>query len=494
MKNDIKQKNIISNACVKTVGGKPMLFVDGKITPPLIYSLASHCKPMRTATALSQRNIKYFAEAGIDLVEVEAILSNCWRKSGEFSEMPIYAEVAEVVRANPKAKVILRLHLQPPYWWLRDNPEELCELAEYKTTDNGEPYFVIGETDKLTYHESFASKKWISDTSEKLALLCDRLKNSDMAEHIAGIHVGSGIYSEWHYYGFGGHPDYSICMQRRFKEFLKEKYGTVDKLRAAWGNADVTFETAELPHFSRRFPENDSYFRDPIKDRDVADNLECLQDAVADAVITFCKIVKKNWNEILTGAFYGYFFGVFGILATTGGHLSMKKICDNEKYIDFLCAPLCYYENRRVEGTFFPRGLLESERLNNILWLTEMDSAPFEIGIWQNGKTVKDNSPDVKEKSSFALKRNILGNLTRGMGAWFFDHHTFDDPVKTSFLKDSGWWEDERYRKDIKNMREIYDRVYSLDYKDETDVLLVYDTEVYYEMTRAVFSEETIEP
>lgn len=494
MKNCVKKGDIKPNACVKTVGGKPTLFIDGKITTPLIYSLASHIKPMRAATALSQRNLKYFAESGIDLVEVETILSDCWRKNGDFSEMPIYAEVAEVVRANPKAKVILRLHLQPPYWWLRDNQDELCKLAEYEMKDNGEPYMIISETCELTYHESFASEKWISDTSEKLALLCERLKNSDMAGHIAGIHVGSGVYSEWHYYGFGGHPDYSPCMQRRFKEFLKEKYRSAEDLQKAWGNPDVTFETAELPYFGRRFPENDSYFRDPIKDRDVADSLECLQDTVADAVIAFCKVVKESWSGILTGAFYGYFFGVFGILATTGGHLAMRKIYENEKYIDFLCAPLCYYTNRRVDGTFFPRGVLESERLNNILWLTEMDSAPYEIGIWQRGTTIKDNSPDVKEKSSFALKRNILGNLTRGMGAWFFDHRTYDEPVKTDYLKDAGWWEDERYRKDIKRLREIYDRFYPMDYKDETDVLLVYDTDVYYEMARAVFSEETIEP
>ena len=481
-------------ACIKTIGNKPTLMIDGKVVSPLIYASSSHIAPMRSATALAQRNIKYFAEQGVDLVEVEATLSPHWRRNGEFSVMPIYAEVANVVEVNPNAKVILRLHLQPPYWWLRDNPDELCVWGGYETKDNGEPPLLISETDKLSLHESFASEKWIKDTSEILGVLCERLKECDLADHILGIHVGSGVYSEWHHYGFGANPDYGPCMVKRFRRFLKEKYGTEESLNEAWGTKDVTFDNVQIPHWERRFPETDGYFRDSIKDRDVADSLECLQLTVPEAIIAFCKVIKEKWPDVLTGAFYGYFFGVFGIIATTGGHLEMKYLFDNEKYIDFLSAPLCYYENRKVEGTFFPRGVLESERLNNILWLTEMDSAPYEKGIWQNGKTIRDESKDVERQSSYALKRNILGNLTRGQGAWYFDHRAFDNPVKTNYLKDGGWWEKERYRKDIGKIQEIYNKYYPMDYVDQTDVLLVYDTKTYYEMTRSVFSEETLEP
>ena len=481
------------NACVKNYGNKPTLFIDGKIVSPVIYACSSHITPMRAATNLTQRNIKYFAEQGVDLIEVESTLSPHWRKSGEISDMPIRAEVTNVLEANPNAKVILRLHLQPPYWWLRDNPDELCSWAEHKPIDNGEPPLLIPETAELTLHESLASEKWIKDTSEILAVLCEKLKNSDIGEHILGIHIGSGVYSEWHHYGFGAHPDYSRSMLKRFRKFLKEKYGTEKLLNDAWGTQNVTFDNVKLPSWERRFPETDTYFRDCIKDRDVADSLECLQLVVPEAIISFCKVIKKKWPEVLTGAFYGYFFGVFGIIATTGGHLAIKHLFDNEKYIDFLAAPLCYYENRKAEGTFFPRGVLESERLNNILWLTEMDSAPYEIGIWQEGKTIKGKSEIVERQSSFALKRNVLGNLTRGHGAWYFDHRIFDDPVKTNYLKECGWWEKERYRRDIGNIKRIYDKYYPMPYEDETDVLLVYDTKVYFEMTRSVFSEESLE-
>ena len=481
-------------ACVKTVGNKPVLFIDDKIVSPIIYASSSHILPMRTSTDLSQRNIRYFAEQGIDIVEVEANLSPYWRKNGDFSIMPIYAEVAHVVEANPNAKVILRLHLQPPYWWLRDNPNELCVWGGNETIDNGEPPLLICETGELTLHESFASEKWINDTSKILSLLCEELRKCDLAEHIIGIHIGSGVYSEWHQYGFWANPDYSPCMVKRFRRFLREKYLTETALNKAWGTTGVTFENAEIPAWERRFPKTESYFRNSIKDRDVADSLECLQLTAPEAIITFCKIIKEKWPEVLTGAFYGYFFGTFGIIAATAGHLAIDYIFNNEKYIDFLCAPLCYYENRKTNGTFFPRGILESQRLNNILWLTEMDSAPYEVGIWQNGTTVKDDSENVEEKSTFALKRNILGNLTRGHGAWYFDHRIFDNPVKTNYLKDAGWWEKYRYRNDIGKIQKIYNTYYPMSYDDQTDVLLVYDTKIYYEMTRSVFSEETLEP
>ena len=45
--------------------------------------------------------------------------------------------------------------------------------------------------------------------------------------------------------------------------------------------------------------------------------------------------------------------------------------------VDFLCGPMAYCENRDLDGVPMQRSLLESCRLNGILWLTEMDQHPF---------------------------------------------------------------------------------------------------------------------
>ena len=84
------------------------------------------------------------------------------------------------------------------------------------------------------------------------------------------------------------------------------------------------------------------------------------------------------------------------------------------------------------------------------------------------------------EEYNALVKRNVLENVLRGMGAWYFDHNHPEDFYKPEKI---GYWDDpERLvaLKEIQQFTEELPKIRST-YKSSTDVLLVFDTEsVYY--------------
>ena len=49
-----------------------------------------------------------------------------------------------------ETSVILRLHLNPPYWWLRDNPDE---TVIYRTPNGDKIGIDDGEPERLIHHD-----------------------------------------------------------------------------------------------------------------------------------------------------------------------------------------------------------------------------------------------------------------------------------------------------------------------------------------------------
>ncbi|MBQ6803611.1 MAG: hypothetical protein IJP04_03040, partial [Clostridia bacterium] len=121
-------------------GNKPTLFVDGKKTAPVLYALSDF--PAAAAnTAYAQKNIAAFAKAGVNLVAADIGLHLGWRKTEPFDTDGLIAELSAVLDANPNARILLRLHMNPPYWWMRDHPEECIvyrtEKGDLPGIDNG---------------------------------------------------------------------------------------------------------------------------------------------------------------------------------------------------------------------------------------------------------------------------------------------------------------------------------------------------------------------
>ncbi len=451
--------------------GKPTLYVNGRKTLPVIYAL-SDIPASDTLTEQAQRQMRHFAEKGIHLIQVHIFLYKGWHKSTPYDYDHIIGELQGVLNADPNAAIMLRLHLGAPYWWLRDHPEEICIYGKgEKYVDNGEYERLVAGDEGNFMRASIASEKWKNDTAAVLSDFCRVISETEQGKHIFAIQIAGGVYAEWHQWGFGEyHPDYSPCMTRYLRVFLKQKYRTDENLRQAWRMPQVTLDTAvpappELRHLEEKVP-----FRVPGEERYVLDSLEALQRSVTDAIMFFSDVVKEKWpRPVLTGSFYGYFDGGWSA-AAIGGHLDVNRLAESGK-IDFMAAPFPYHPLiRDVKGVSIARSFLESMRLNGVLWLTEMDCAPVGTKDYIGG------DPALLDENIAVFRSHAIESLLRGHGMWYFDHRMFPSNI---YIK-NGWWDTPRWMDEIGQLYSVCKDKLLDRYTPEADVLLVFDTDYYY--------------
>ncbi len=472
------------SAEIRLVSGRPMIYVDGRPRVPLVYAL-SDIPASKTATAQAQRNIGLFAAQGMNLVQIDAALLTGWRKTGDLDLDFLTSEIAGALAANPDAEIFIRLHVNAPYWWMRDNPDELVVYGSASAIDTGEFERLIANDYDNRMRVSLASEKWLADAGIMLGEACRRLAASPEGCRVIGIQIACGVYGEWHHWGTGYNPDYSAPMQRRFRRFLTEKYGSDAALQLAWHDPGACCDRAELSPPDTRFAGSDGMFRDPAAEHAAMDSLKCLQLTVPEAIIHFCRIVRQSWNRpVLIGSFYGYFFGSCrGLYATIGGHLEVDTLYQSGA-VDFLCAPFPYFTATRcIRGVSVSRGLHESARLNGLLWLTEMDQHPIGTGDFVGG------DPAHRRESIALLRRDVLESITHGMGCWYYDHRL----LPSNIYRKSGWWDHPELLSEVRRLYRIGEKYALSPFRPTADVALIFDTDAYYYMPHNALASREIE-
>lgn len=469
----------MSIAEIKHENGYPALYIDGERTAPLMYALTD--RPLGTPQSeFAQKNIPYFYDLGINLISVCTSIDRDWKEDGTYDAAHPIDCIKTVKKLHPNAKLHFRLNLTPPYWWMRKYPEELIKYYGIVSADTGRGKTATEKDKTNEIRASFVSERWIRDVKSVLKQFAKALKESGLDKELYSVQLAYGGYGEWHlygrYYGVGAYEsDYSAPMLRFFRKYLKKKYKTVDALCRAWGE-NVTFDTAQLatPDMRHALRDNNTY-RYPEYSMHAIDSLKCLQLGAPYAISKFAKTLKQAWGEgLLVGAFYGYYFAcgdVFGRMLEP--HLLFK-----DKNIDFLAAPNAYTANKRSGNAAFLRYCAESVRLNGKLFWNEMDQGFKSYSCYRGeGDTYLCEN---NEEYNSLMKRNVLENVLRGMGAWFFDHNhpeDFDKPEKI------GYWDDPERLAAIAEVRAFVQKIPTLrpSYRSSADVLVVFDTEsVYY--------------
>jgi hypothetical protein len=453
--------------------GRPTILIDGKPELPMIYALTDFRGGRWTWEEIPRRNLQLFTELGFRLFQVDVWLQDLWPEKGPLDVDLVRKQLRGVLDVNPRAALFLRFHVNAPFWWNRAHPDETVRFADGPTDDKeyGPPFQLhYKDTDRAQRH-SLASLKWRDDVSAKTHELLRKLVRAPEADALVGIQIAGGVYGEWHPWGFPPHdPDVGPAMTRYFRDWLRAKYGSDEKLRAAWADANVTLATAAVPDLATRDRTTAGLFRDPARERQAMDYYEAQQDTVADAILHFTKLVKATWpRPIITGAFYGYYFSTFGRQAA-GAHLRMERVFSSPE-IDYVSAPQSYYGAAHdFGGTGQSRGLAESARLHGKLYLDEMDTGTH---IKRPADGYEPDNP--KEEQAFRddvalLRRNTLHPIARGMGLWFYDFGA---------VFSSGHWDHPRFHDELRRLRGIA-AAHAKSYAPTADALFVFDTEYLY--------------
>lgn len=459
--------------------GRPSIMINGQVEIPMIYALTDVPGGRWTWEELPQYNLQNFCQHGFRLIQVDLSFDHIWLADGKISTQLAQKQLRGILDVCPNAAVFIRLHVNPPKWWDQQHPEEATIYADTFSIpdfDWGLHRFI--QIDEINpKRSSLASEKWKKAVGPKLIEFLKAFSKLPEANALAGIQVAGGIYGEWHYWGFINHePDQSQPMQSYFRDWLRKKYQQPQALQKAWNQHGLTFEQAASPTLTERNTTQAGIFRKPQSERKVIDYLEAQHQLVADDILYFCQIVKQNWpRPIITGAFYGYFYAVFGREAV-GGHLELQRVLQSP-YIDFLSGPGTYYPQAKEMGDpYRSRSLINSVLLHGKLWLDEMDQQPPLVPY-------KDTTFATTLKKSIAqTRRNIFAPLAQGMGLWFYDFGPsgFNGGPRLNDHGAFGWWDEPSLMRDVAACKKLFESRWKTPLNRQADVLLVHSNASFY--------------
>ncbi len=468
----------VKSAVVKSYHGRPTIFVNDQPQAPAFYALTHAYGGRWSWEEVAARNLNNFCKIGFRLFQVDLYLEDIWYKNSKTLDIEkSQRQVRGVLDQCPDANIIIRIHVNAPFWWNESHLQECTQFADGPvdlSLKAGPPYHNEEHDIDRALRASLASEVWKKEAGEKLVEFCQRLTKTPEGNAVIGMHVAGGIYGEWHYWGFIDHdPDTGDAMTSYFRKWLKNKYKTNETLQNSWANDAFTFENATVPTTAERLKTQDGFFKDPAVEQRVIDYFTAQQQVVAEDAEYFCRIVKEKWGRpIITGIFYGYLHMTFN-RQTVGGHLFIKQILES-KYIDYLAAPQTYWnESRKAGGSGNSRGIIESTLLHGKLWLDEIDNG------YLHPKTDRDNIRYTERyDSTYAniMKRCALLPLMRGIGFWFYDF---------GVQKGFGWWDNPNYLATMKDEKDFFTDRLTIPYKSEADVLYVWSQDVFYYLKSA---------
>lgn len=461
-------------ARVRVLDGRPRLLVADRVVTPMFHALTHWPGGRWSSEEIPQAALKAMASTGITLFQVEIRLAWLFPDDQTLDLSKACAQVRGVLDACPQAAVVFRLHIDPSDGWVERHPGEWCRYADGEI-DAPEEYFLHFNTRGAdlarTPRPSLASRLCIEHQTALLERFLAAFAQTPEAAHVVGFHIAWGVYAEWHMWGFLKHePDVGPAMTARFRRFLAQRYGTDAALQAAWNDPKATLADAAVPGMSLRQQPGEGIFLDGRTQRPLIDYHECQHVVVAEAIEHFCHVVKTRWpRPCVTGVFYGYFHMLFGRQAA-GGHLALHRVlaCPD---LDYLSAPQSYWGGHRaMGGSGQSRALMCSIARAGKLFLDEMDTNTS-LTVGDRFRSVESTSVD--DDVAF-VRRNVCASHCRGHGLWFYDFGAWF----------GGWWNHPRLLKEIATLRAILtDRVGQPSTR-WSDVLVVHDTEVFYNLAR----------
>ena len=347
-----------------------------------------------------------FAAAGQRYVQVLVNSQEAWTDKGTCAGA--IRQITNAVRFVPDARIIVRVLLRPPAWWLKKHPAELDRTEDGKTS--GQP--------------SLSSKIWLQDGCMALTRLIRKIENHpEIGNRIAGYLLAGGRASEWYWFASNkGWIDYNPKNIACFRDWLRKHYnGDENALRRSWHDEKVTFDNATIPSGKLRRVSEHGFFRDMKRSRQVADHLRYMADVVAEDIAAFSKAARKaSKTRKLIGVFNGY--SSWHDDLSNQGFLCFDKILANPE-LDFISAPLCYINRLGGFAGDSMNGYLASIRLHGKFFWCEADMR----SCFSDEINTRYFTSTLEETGS--VNWRTWGNcMTQGNGLWWVlltGNHTF---------------------------------------------------------------------
>lgn len=318
---------------------------------------------------------------------------------------PDFGEVDRTIettlREDPRALLLPRFNMPPPAWWLEEHPDDRMLF------DDG-----------VTVSVSMASEAWRAEMQTHLRALV-RHCEAKYGEHMLGYHPCGQHTGEW-FYERSWEPrlsDFSPAMNAGFRKWVEAKYGTIEALRTAWNNPDITFESVQVPTADQQHGSTLGLFRDPASEWGVIDYFHYKQIAMEEPLEMMARVIKEETRgKKLACFFYGYLFDMHGIPMGPqhSGHLAMARLLECPD-VDIVCSPISYLDRELGGGGMF-MSAVDSVRGHGKLWLNEDDTRTY-----LTPPTSGFGRVDTPQGTLWVHQRNFAQIWPRRLATWYMD-------------------------------------------------------------------------
>jgi hypothetical protein len=402
---------------VRMHNGAPALFVNGQLTSQTLAAPYRETEP----------DFRQFREAGVRIFNMYMRFD--WSGPEEYDFDGVDRRMEFYTSLDPKVLILARVLLSPGAWWGEQFPDDVSRR------DDGSVANMFGQ---VAYPPSLSSKKYRERSKKAMTAFVTHMEEK-WGDNMLGYQPGNGFGGEWLMFNsFWESPvpptkfgveDYSPVARAGFRERLRERYSTVNALRLAWDDPEVTFETADPPNEIERYSTTYGIFFDPAAGTRVPDFIQYFNHTVANVLLENCAWVKELTNrKKLVGVFYGYLWCNFpNLSAKNTGHLGIERVFSSPD-VDFICSPYTY-DNKQVGGPNNSQTLPEQAMLHGKLYFNEVDTEThLHKRQWRWGNSL--HLPENWAETRGLLLRDFGYSFTKGMGLWWTDLRggNYDDP------------------------------------------------------------------
>ena len=420
--------------------GRPTLFVDGAATPLVAYSPAGFGNH-----AVFQKELSHFLDQPLNTWficlggakqpagEPEDFWATPFWRGDTISAEPLAEfnlppddQAAAILAKQPESLFFVRFSLREPESWRTLHPDQL----------------VVTESGETLPHPSLASDAFWDACGRYAAAAIRYCEARPWAGHIVGyanFNRLEGTHEPMLHYALF---DHGPAMTARWRQHLRTTYGTVEKLRQAYGDASLTFDTARVPT-DRLFGKAADvaalrYWQTAKENRPLRDYLLLVRDlyhagfrkAAAAAQAELDRLGRKRVivHDSLKATMLGWdntgFFDMkkpwlhaYPELTAGSGNMSLVNLLDAPG-VGGLITPHDY-QARGAGGVFEPEGVADSAVLRGRLMLCEMDTRTY-------GDAYPHATAPARDPKEFAAVtwRNVAEGLTRGFVPYWMDTHT----------------------------------------------------------------------
>jgi len=452
---------------VEEVLGVPTFAVDKTpFTIPVFETYVPETKYYKEFAAAGTRSFEFSANSGrSDYGQSKPT----WLAPEEWDYSEFDERVRRVLEAAPQGMIFPRVYIGTPDWWLRQNPDEMEVLNDGSIMPGADLYAMPNENRP---YPSIASLKWRKDMGYGLQHLIEHIQSTDYSGHIFGYVLAGLKTEEWYHWGSGFKRlfGYGKPTVAAFRRWLKNKYGTAEKLRSAWNNSRVDFETAVVPSREDRVGQAKTTFRDPSRSMNVIDFYVFWNELVPQTIDYFAGVAKEATKRTkVIGAFYAYMYEFEG--KPDFGHNALGTY-NSSQNLDFVAVTASYGDRLLATGGDYQRAPALSVALHGKLWYHDNDVVSH-LARKVMERTYKDKKQMEIDLVRLAATKNAKETiwmyrrgagfaLCTGMYEAFFDLH-------------GGYFDAPELMEEIAKLNRMWDRAKRYDRSSNSEILIVSD-------------------